>query len=35
LALPAHVTPDEIRRALEALADEIMVDIRTESEATT
>ncbi len=33
LGLPEHVSGDEVRRILERLADEIMVDLRTEVEA--
>ena len=33
LGLPEHVSSDEVRRVLERLADEIMVDLRTEATA--
>jgi glycine cleavage system regulatory protein len=32
LSLPEHVSSDEVRRVLERLADEIMVDLRTGAE---
>jgi glycine cleavage system regulatory protein len=32
LGLPEHVSSDEVRRVLERLADEIMVDLRTGAE---
>jgi len=32
LGLPEHVSSDEVRRILEKLADEIMVDIRAGAE---